>query len=62
MPDYRLFRLSEANGVVEALDFNAADDAAAIEQAIRIDHAAAIWCRTWLLARVDPGIETPNLG
>jgi hypothetical protein len=56
MPHYRLYRLHVNNYIMQALDFDGADDEAAVDEAIRIDHAAIveIWCGVRRVARVEP--------
>jgi hypothetical protein len=56
MQHYRIYRLSSDDRIIEALDFEAEQDAEAEAEAIRLDHAAVveIWCDTRLVARVDP--------
>jgi hypothetical protein len=54
MNDYRLYFLSAEDHVVRAQDLEGQDDAAALEAARVLDHAAAIeiWCGNRRVGRV----------
>ena len=56
MQSYRLYRLTESNSVIDAMDFEGPDDQAAICEAVRIDHAKVteIWCGPRFVSRVKP--------
>ena len=57
MNDYRLYFLSADDHVLRAEDIQSADDAAALDAARILGHAAVIeiWCGTRLVGRVRPG-------
>jgi hypothetical protein len=54
MNDYRLYFMSAEDHVLRAEDIQCEDDAAALEAARILDHAAVIeiWCGTRLVGRV----------
>lgn len=64
MPLYRLYRLHADNSIIDRLDVDAPDDNAAIDEAIRIDHATIIeiWCEARLVSRVAPNKEIAGDG
>jgi len=57
MNDYRLYFMSADDHVLRAQDIECADDAAALEAARILDHAAVIeiWCGKRLVGRVTAG-------
>lgn len=57
MNDYRLYFMSADDHVLRAQDLECADDAAALEAARVLDHAAVIeiWCGKRLVGRVRVG-------
>ena len=54
MKDYRLYFMSAEDRILRAEDIECEDDAAALEAARVLDHAAVIeiWCGTRLVGRV----------
>lgn len=64
MPEYRLYRLHVDDSVFDRVDYIGPDDAAAIAEAIRIDHAeyVEIWNGVRKVTRVAPGRTQAQFG